>query len=270
MTELSWVTMLRSGTALVVLLTFWESWPDHQVLYQTDWWPEAPVSCVDGIGLFALYSLLGLALLLGALPRLSAAALLVLHVQVYLDHAWLTYGFDDMAVMALFYGAVTPNEPQSGWWRLMVQLSLCIVYFFAGLAKALGPTWWTGEAIWKASTLPGFEGPLSPLVHQLSAWTALWMLAGWLVICIKTFYPLCIWIPRLRFTWFCLITGIHIATALVMGLYSFAAIMLVFNTAAFFSRIPIPHPYTITGRFRQRARPSHFPEGPPNPAPPDV
>src|SRR5690606_28036872 len=145
------------------LLSLWAIWPDYEVLY----------SAFQGVGhnaqlrgtpLLIGYAILCLFLIGQVLPRLAATTLLLLHYHLFIQPTLLSYGFDYLCATALFYCAVTPSQPSSRLPLRTIQVSLCVIYFSAGLAKAMGTSWWTGEAVWKAATLPGFEGPLSPFI----------------------------------------------------------------------------------------------------------
>ncbi|MFB2118009.1 hypothetical protein [Parapedobacter sp. 2B3] len=227
-----WLSLLRRGTAIVLLAAFVAVWADYAQLYNAPWLRQ-PIGAPFAATLPVAYTLLCLPLLLGYAPRLAAALLLVLHHMAFIQPGQFTYGFDHVAIMALFYCATIPPRPNTRWPLRMVQVSLCIIYTSAGVAKAIGPTWWTGEALWKAATLPGFEGPLAPLVHRLGGLRLLWVVGGWAVIAIEALYPVAIWFRRTRRPWCWLTIGLHGSIALVMGLYAFSALMILLNIAAF-------------------------------------
>lgn len=248
-----WLGMLRSGTGTVLLSSFWEGRADHALLYGPSWLET--VSPVP-------YSIFCLMLIGWLCPRVVAAALLLLHHQLFLTQGEFAYGFDYLCASALFFCAVIPSRPATHLPLRMVQVWLCTVYAAAGLAKVLGPTWWTGEALWKAATLPGFEGPLSPLVHQLSASTLLWQVLGWLVMTIEVAYPLSMWLRWTKTVWLGLVVALHIGIALVMGLYAFSAVMVVLNLAAFYDHIPFRYRMLFTRLAEHQAEPSRRPKDP--------
>ena len=44
-----------------------------------------------------------------------------------------------------------------GFWRRVLQMHLCLVYLFGGLAKLLGSGWWNGANLWRSLTRPPFN-----------------------------------------------------------------------------------------------------------------
>jgi hypothetical protein len=56
---------------------------------------------------------------------------------------------------------------------------------------------------------------------------------GILVCIAETGYPFFIWPTKSRPVWFTFIIGMHVAIGIAMGMYLFALIMVVLNTAAF-------------------------------------
>jgi hypothetical protein len=119
----------------------------------------------------------------------------------------------------------------------LLQIHLCMIYLFAGLAKLLGPSWWNGTALW--GVLANFE--MAPM--RFRAYTSF---LGWLgsnplyyglFVTLGTFftlvfeitYPFLIWRPSLR--WFFLGSAIllHGLIGLMMELGTFALLMLAMN-----------------------------------------
>ena len=50
------------------------------------------------------------------------------------------------------------KDPQLlGFWRRVLQVHLCFVYFFGGLAKLLGSGWWNGSNLWRSLIRPPFN-----------------------------------------------------------------------------------------------------------------
>ena len=86
----------------------------------------------------------------------------------------LAYGADNFITMALFYLMLSPlpdrysvdsrlvktkvTDPRLlGFWRRVLQIHLCFVYFFGGLAKLLGSGWWNGANLWRSLIRPPFN-----------------------------------------------------------------------------------------------------------------
>jgi hypothetical protein len=107
--------------------------------------------------------------------------------------------------------------------RLM-QVHMCVIYFFAAMGKLRGDSWWAGDAMW-----------LSVANLEYQSWDVTW-LAHWpLVSAIVTqmtvywelFFCVLVW-PRLtRPIMLALAVPVHLGIALCMGMITFGLIMLV-------------------------------------------
>ena len=124
-----------------------------------------------------------------------------------------------------------PKDPQLlGFWRRVLQVHLCLVYFFGGLGKTLGSGWWDGSNLWRALTRPPFD-IISPDI--LIRFKYLLPILGISICLIELGYVFFIWMKKTRFVWLVCILGMHIAIGLTMGMYLFALVMIVLNLAAF-------------------------------------
>jgi len=199
----------------------------------------------------------GVFLVVGLFSRAAAIIAWFLHLCAVGSGELLLYGADIFTTIALFYLVVAPlpdswtidarwrrvkdRDPQLlGLCRRVIQLHLCLVYFFGGLAKCLGAGWWNGLSIWRALTRPPFN-VIPP--DTLVSWQAFLPVAGIAICTIETGYAFFIWPKRTRLAWFTCIIGMHIGIALTMGLYLFSFIMIVLNVAAFGAglvRLPFP------------------------------
>src|SRR6516225_2020642 len=111
-----------------------------------------------------------------------------------------------------------------------LQLHLCIIYLNTGLAKAIGPQWWTGEAIWRAVMQPQF----AILDHSwLESFPWLAQLAFWVVMVVEVGYALFIWPAKTRRIWLVATIGLHLGIMLNMGLLMFSIMMIAMNLCAF-------------------------------------
>jgi hypothetical protein len=124
-----------------------------------------------------------------------------------------------------------------GFWRRVLQVHLCFVYFFGGLAKLLGSGWWNGSNLWRSLIRPPFN-LLSPdlLVRFKYALPVL----GISICLMEIGYPVFIWIKKTRFFWLVCTLALHAAIGLMMGMYLFALVMIVLNLAAFGVGISVP------------------------------
>ena len=189
----------------------------------------------------------GSCLVLGLFCRSAAIVAWFLYLCAVKSGNLLTYGVDNFTTIGLFYLMLAPfpdryaldrklwNSPIKdrrlhGFFRRVLQLHLCLIYFFSGLAKCLGNGWWNGENMWRALTRPPFN--VVP-VHIVISWQALLPLAGIVVWTLEMGYPFLIWPRKTRAIWLVGVLAMHVAIGLTMGLYLFALIMIILNVAAF-------------------------------------
>ena len=190
---------------------------------------------------------MGLLLLLGLFCRPAAIIAWFLHLCAAESGGLFAYGADNFMTTGLFYLMLSPlpdrysvdhqllkadlKGPQLlGFWRRVLQVHMCFVYFIGGLAKSLGSGWWDGSNLWRSLTRPPFN-LISPdiLVRFKYALPIL----GISICLIELGYPFFIWIKKTRLFWLVCILTMHAAIGLAMGLYLFALVMIVLNLAAF-------------------------------------
>ena len=122
------------------------------------------------------------------------------------------------------------NSPLLGFWRRVLQLHLCVIYFFSGLTKCLGSGWWDGSNVWRALIRPPFN-IVDP--EMLVRWKYLFPVAGIFICLLEIGYPFFIWSDKTRKIWLIGICAMHAGIGLMMGMYLFALIMIILNVAAF-------------------------------------
>jgi len=186
-------------------------------------------------------------LLVGLFCRGAAIAAWFIHLCAIGSGELLLYGADSFTTIGLFYLMLAPlpdsytldarwrrirrDDPRLlGLFRRVLQLHLCLVYFFGGLAKSLGSGWWNGASVWRALTRPPFN-VISP--DTLVFWRYLFPLAGIFICVLETGYVFFIWPKRTRLLWLICMLGVHVGIAVTMGMYLFSFIMIVLNVAAF-------------------------------------
>ena len=190
----------------------------------------------------------GLALIAGFRCRSAAIVSWLLHLSTAKSAGLLSYGVDNFITIGLFYlmlsplpdshsldwklrgGRTTVDPRLLGFFRRVLQIHLCIIYFFSGLTKALGSGWWDGTNLWRTLTRPPFDTVPAALLVR---WQALLPAAGIAVWLIEITYPGMIWPRRTRLVWLGLICAMHAAIGLGLGMYLFALVMIVLNVAAF-------------------------------------
>jgi Vitamin K-dependent gamma-carboxylase len=189
----------------------------------------------------------GCLLLLGLLSRPAAIVAWFVHLCAAESGGLLAYGADNFMTTALFYLMLSPlpdrysfdhwvtktkpKNPQAlGFWRRVLQVQLCFVYFIGGVGKLLGNGWWDGSNLWRALIRPPFNlVPPDVLIRFKYALPVL----GISICLIEVSYSIFIWIKKTRLIWLVCILAMHVAIGLLMGLYLFALVMIVMNVAAF-------------------------------------
>ena len=200
--------------------------------------------------LFAAWAsllLAGCGLLIGLASRVLAIAAWFFHLCVAKSGGFVSYGMDNFMTIGLFYLMLSPlpdrfsldwrlrtlhsKDPQLlGFWRRVLQLHLCIIYFFSGLTKCFGRGWWDGSSVWRALIRPPFN-VINPEI--LVTWKYLFPLAGILICLLEFGYPFFIWSTKTRKIWLSGVCAMHVAIAVTMGMYLFSLVMIVLNVAAF-------------------------------------
>ncbi len=186
-------------------------------------------------------------LAVGLFSRVMAVVVWFFYLSSVKSGGFYTYGVDNFTIIGLFYLMIAPlpdkwsldallgwnrtvNPRRLGFHRRVLQLHLCLIYFFSGLSKATGPGWWDGTSIWRALVSPPYNLVPADVVYSFHLFLPA---AGIFVVFLETTYPLFIWLPRARGFWLGAIVAVHLGIGLAMGLYLFASIMIVLNLAAF-------------------------------------
>jgi hypothetical protein len=189
----------------------------------------------------------GCLLLFGLLSRPAAIVAWFVHLCAAESGGLLAYGADNFMTTALFCLMLSPlpdryafdnwvvkNKPKDphilGFWRRVLQVQLCFVYFIGGIAKFLGNGWWDGSNLWRSLIRPSFNLVPPNLLVQFKY--ALPLL-GISICLLEVSYPIFIWLKKTRWIWLGCILAMHAAIGLMMGLYFFALVMIVMNLAAF-------------------------------------
>jgi hypothetical protein len=117
---------------------------------------------------------------------------------------------------------LTPSVTANISLRLM-QIHLCIIYAFAGMAKLGGEAWWGGYAIWMAAAN-----------YEYQSWSLLWLadhpdlfnLITHVTIAWElTFWSL-VWHPRLRPIMLAIGVGMHLGIGAFLGMWTFGLAMI--------------------------------------------
>lgn len=173
--------------------------------------------------------------------RLFSFLLLILHHGLWINDPNWSYGVDYLAQTGLLICCLSSKSPYT---LKLLRWQLTVVYLFGGLGKAIGASWYDGEALWRAVQQP-FPGALFPIPTKWGGYKEIWIVSGWFVILLEMCYPL-IW----RAGWYRRallvgIIGLHGGIALTMGLYHFASLMIWYNLCAWY----FPYKNTIISNY---------------------
>ena len=156
-----------------------------------------------------------------------------------------TFGFDDvlgimlvpliigtagarLSVDSIFWKKQSAPNTETTIALRLIQVHLCILYFFSGCGKLLGASWWEGTALWGAVANIQYRTidltflawhPL--LINALTLGTLFWEVS----------YSALIW-PRLtRPLVLAMAVFVHLGIGLTMGMMEFGIAMLIANMA---------------------------------------
>ena len=208
------------------------------------WW----ILLVSGFGLIA-----------GIFSRTSVVVAWFVHLCAAKSGGLTAYGVDSFMTVGLFYLMLSPlpdhfsldhrcrhvslqDRQLLGFFRRVLQVHLCLIYFFSGLTKELGSGWWDGSNLWRSLIRPPFN-VIAP--ELLVKWKYLFPVAGVSICVLEAGYPLFIWNKRTRKIWLTCICGMHMAIGVTMGMYLFALVMIILNLAAFGPGLVWAQPRTI-------------------------
>jgi hypothetical protein len=189
----------------------------------------------------------GCFLLLGLFSRAAAVTTWFLHLATVKGADLVSYGMDNLTTIGLFCLMLSPlpdrlsfdwqwrkSRPKHrdllGFWRRFLQTQLCLIYFFGGIAKCLGPGWWNGTNLWRALTRPPFDLMSADYLVRFKHFLPIAGVSVWLL---EIGYPFFIWNRRLRRPWLIAILLMHVGVGIAMGMYLFASVMIVLNLSAF-------------------------------------
>lgn len=207
------------------------------------------------ISFLILFVLSIFSLMIGFCTRFSAILTLVMYKAVYAGT--YIYGIDGFVVTSLFYLVISPagyfhsvdnlifrkrsrNNLNATLFKRLLQINVCCVYFFAGISKATGVTWWNGEALWKSINLWSANNIFNVDYTFLTEHTYILIIMGWGVLALEILYSVFIWIPKTRKVCLYSTLAMHIGIGLFLDLYFFATFMMFWNITSFYITKPMP------------------------------
>lgn len=136
------------------------------------------------------------------------------------------YSFDRLRLALTADGSRPPSSPSTSAnlaIRLM-QVHMCVIYFFAAMGKLRGDSWWAGSAMWLSVANLEYQ---SWDVTWLAHWPLLSAIVSQITVYWELFFCVLVW-PRLtRPIMLALAVPVHLGIAVCMGMITFGLIMLV-------------------------------------------
>src|SRR5437762_9016485 len=140
---------------------------------------------------------------------------------------WLATRRSDTGVLPVLAPRMGPSIRTNIAVRLL-QIHMCVIYLFGGIAKMRGETWWDGTALWYAFAQLEYQSlDMTWLVHYR------WLLAllAHLTIFWETFYCFLIWPKLTRPVCLAMAVGVHLGIAMCLGMKTFGLVMIIGNVA---------------------------------------
>jgi hypothetical protein len=193
-------------------------------LWSWHWWP-------DSWAFFAnlAFLILCFLILIGRAPRPVALLAWILHMG-FMHRNWAAgMGVDTMVSVFLFYLSFVDLKVKNGGdliSRVMIRMSqihLGVIYFYTGIEKLRGASWWEGTALW--TTLSNPQMTLIDLSWAYHFPSLIALLTHVTVLFELMFLPL-VWNPKTRNLILWVGLFFHLSIAVFLGLWAFAGVML--------------------------------------------
>ena len=195
-----------------------------------------------------------LMLTLGIFSRTSSVFAFLLTVSYMHRAAGALFGLDQINVMLTLYLMVGPCGARfsvDAWLRKrrrqigssedkilasvsaniavrLIQIHMCVIYFFAGARKMLGGSWWDGSAMWLS--IANYEYQTIDLTWMAN-WPLLLAFLTHVTVLFELFYCVLIWNRLTRPVVLLTAVLMHLGIATCLGMATFGLAMLIGNLA---------------------------------------
>jgi hypothetical protein len=185
---------------------------------------------------------------LGLFTRVASILSLLIVISFAHRAPQATFGLDQINAMLTLYLAIGPSGQALSLDRLiargwrgkaaarpapsaaanlalrLINVHMCVIYFFAGVSKLQGESWWTGEAMWRAFSNLEYQS----IDMTWLAWHP-WLLnlVTYFSVLWEIFFCVLIWQPRLRSLMLAVAVVLHVGIGACLGMWTFGLIMLV-------------------------------------------
>ncbi|MFN8791328.1 MAG: HTTM domain-containing protein [Bdellovibrionales bacterium] len=199
--------------------------PSQRPWFSWNFWPDSAAFAVH-----AVYWVLLVLFTLGWTRRPLMTLAWVLHVGFLHRNFAPSLGVDTMVTVFLFYLSFCevwkskgPFDALTPVMVRMCQVHLSIIYFYTGLEKLRGGTWWEGSSLWTVFNNPQMTPYSLQWTYQIPSVLAV---LAHLTVLFEIFFGVLVFNSRTRL--WVLATGIsfHLGIAVVLDLWWFSAVML--------------------------------------------
>jgi|GEM_PF-236377 len=145
--------------------------------------------------------------------------------RLSLDRVWRVYRHGVRSLQEQQCWSILPILPSSSA-RLvtrLIQVHMCVVYFFAGVSKLKGDAWWNGEAIWMALSNAEYQTTdmtwlaWYPWVSDVATHsTTLWEMTFWVLVWRPTWRPIVLFVGA----------SMHVGIGVCLGMWTFGLVMI--------------------------------------------
>lgn len=145
--------------------------------------------------------------------------------KLSLDRLWTSYRAGRRSLRDTGHRSVPAVAPSSTV-RLstrLIQVHMCVIYFFAGVSKLKGDAWWNGEAVWMAVSNTEYQSRdltwitwhpwISDLVTHA---TIMWEMTYWIFV----------WRPVWRPIYLLIGVLMHLGIGMFLGMWTFGLVMI--------------------------------------------
>ena len=151
--------------------------------------------------------------------------------SVYSVDAWLRNKFADKRANSRLLQWLLPDAAPSVSANIatrLLQLHLCVIYLFGGLAKARGASWWGGSAVWYSVANYEYQ---SMNMTWLGSYPKVFSAMSHLTMFWEIFYCALVWPKLTRPMILAIAVAVHGGIAMFLGMATFGLMMLAANMA---------------------------------------
>lgn len=225
---LSAINLLHADT---LVFSFWRYIP-------SEWMHAIHWMCIGCAALFCA----------GCLTRVTSVLAFLITISYSQRVPIANFGLDQILGLLCLYLAIGPSGAAlsfDSWWRRrkaakagraeediklpaarmalrLIQLHVCIIYFWAGFAKLKGDSWWTGEAMWQV--IANLEYQTMDLTWMAKVPWLPYLIAH-VTVAWEVFFCVLVWHPRWRPLMLAMGTAMHFGIGAFLGMWTFGLIM---------------------------------------------